>query len=266
MKIAFCSDLHLDHAEKPIKVALAKQIKNSDCDIVVVAGDIAQINHLENELAYFTRRCEKICYIVAGNHEYYTSSMYDTDLLMQSLNSRYKYIKYLPSIGIQELTKDTCLIGWNSMYDCLYGRFSGGRYTFELADFTYIDELKHLTRNQIQGFVVSLGNMLAKHIREVLTTAFSKYKNVIAVTHVPPFPEVCLFNGGPSEIEALPFFCNKQMGDVLLDIMGEYKDNNLTLLAGHTHSYAEKQVYDNFKVIVASARYGSPKVFSYIDV
>jgi hypothetical protein len=152
------------------------------------------------------------------------------------------------------------------MYDCLYGKFSGGRYTFELADFSYIDELKHLTRNQIQGFMVNLGNMLANNIKDVLSKAFLKYKNVIMVTHVPPFPEVCLFNNGPSEIEALPFFCNKQMGDVLLDVMEEHKDNNLTLLCGHTHSAAEKQIYDNFKVTVAWARYSNPKVFSYLEI
>jgi hypothetical protein len=203
---------------------------------------------------------------INGNHDFYGSSIFETQELARSLTDRTEYIKYLPYVGIQELTQDTCLIGWDSMYDCQHGKFIGGKYNFELADFCYINEIKRLSRMEIQYFMIGLGKTLANHIKDILPKAFSKYKNVIAVTHVPPFPEVCLYNGCSSELEALPFFCNKQMGEALLDVMEEHTENNLTLLCGHTHSAAERQINDNFKVIVAGARYGVPKVFSYLDV
>lgn len=266
MKIAFCSDLHLNHTEKSAKVKLAKEIKDSDCDIVVCAGDIAESNSLENELVYLEKWFEKPFYFVLANHDYYGGSFYYTKQIANNISSRFDNIKHLPSIGIVELTKDTCLIGFDSMYDCLHGKCFGGKYDFELLDFCCIGDLRSLNRNNIYDLMVKMGASLAQEIKKELPKAFSKYKNVIAITHVPPFPEVCLYNGGPSQLEALPFFCNKQMGEALLDVMEEHTENNLTLLCGHTHSAAERQINDNFKVIVAGARYGVPKVFSYLDV
>ena len=266
MKIAFCSDLHLNHAEKSVKIALAKEIKKSNCDMVVISGDIAESHNLEFELSYFAKWYLKPTMFILGNHDFYGSSIFETKEIAKDISDRYYYLKYLPYIGIQELTKDTCLVGWDSMYDCKYGKFIGGKCNFELADFYYINEIKRLSRMEIQHFMISLGKELAVHIKDILPKAFSKYKNVIAVTHIPPFPEVCLYNGCSSELEALPFFCNKQMGEALLDVMGEYTENNLTLLCGHTHSSCERMIGDNFKVIVDGAKYGTPKVFSYIDV
>jgi Icc protein len=161
MKIAFCSDWHLNFADKSRKNELANKIIASNCDLVLVAGDIAESNSLENELAYIIKRYEKPTYFVLGNHDYYRGSFVFTKQEAANIAARYQNLHYLPANQIVELNKDSCLIGYDSMYDCLNGRFIGGRYDFEIADFCHIGELKFLSRKDIHNYMVNMGALLA---------------------------------------------------------------------------------------------------------
>lgn len=89
MKIYYGSDLHIDHSS---------YLMNSDIkgDLLILAGDIVSINKLEDSLNYFnaysmndhiidffndiSQKFERIIY-VAGNHEFYGSSLSDISRL-----------------------------------------------------------------------------------------------------------------------------------------------------------------------------------------
>lgn len=103
MKLAYLSDLHLEFGTTGVltdALAIHDSIK-SDADILIVAGDIAEIKHLKRSSSstmYYCREAlesffEGVCnhykhvIYVLGNHEYYHSLFEDVEgLVKESLN------------------------------------------------------------------------------------------------------------------------------------------------------------------------------------
>ena len=100
-----------------------------------------------------------------------------------------------------------------------------------------------------------------KHIISSLIKAYNKgYKNIIALTHVPPFLQSSLYNNKPSNDTWAPFFTNKDLGDNLLKFAYEHKDCKITVLCGHTHHRALYQPLNNLVVKTGDAEYHHPKI------
>lgn len=66
MKIAFCSDLHLDHHNHDIDL-------KSDADILILIGDIVEYNNYPLYKYWFEKVSKQYdhIYYILGNHEYY---------------------------------------------------------------------------------------------------------------------------------------------------------------------------------------------------
>ncbi|MBV6625934.1 MAG: metallophosphoesterase [Rivularia sp. (in: Bacteria)] len=96
MKIQLISDLHIDFLPDFGK-SLLNKIKNSEVDILVVAGDLAPINHpaFEKGLIELTSYYP-IVIIVLGNHEYYYSSPQEVERITTYLQ------KLIPNFYILE--------------------------------------------------------------------------------------------------------------------------------------------------------------------
>jgi len=106
----------------------------------------------------------------------------------------------------------------------------------------------------------ALGDEAAAHFRAVLPAAQSRFRHVIALTHVPPFRESCWHEGKVSDDNWLPFFSCKAVGDALVEAMAMAPDRKMTVLCGHTHSGGEVQILPNLRVLTGGARYGQPAV------
>jgi DNA repair exonuclease SbcCD nuclease subunit len=85
MKVAYCSDLHLEF--RPI------ELKNEEnADVLILAGDIYLISRMQYDLDdrfkdfmdNITSEFTHVIY-VAGNHEYYDSSIYDIEKLRNAV-------------------------------------------------------------------------------------------------------------------------------------------------------------------------------------
>jgi predicted phosphodiesterase len=96
MKVAYCSDLHLEF--RPI------ELKNEEnADVLILAGDIYLISRMRYNLDdrfkdfmdNITGEFKHIIY-VAGNHEYYDSSIYDIDKLR-------KAVKIYPNVHVLDI-------------------------------------------------------------------------------------------------------------------------------------------------------------------
>jgi hypothetical protein len=96
--------------------------------------------------------------------------------------------------------------------------------------------------------------------------AIKTIKNVIVLSHVPPFKETHVYNGKISDDYAQPWFTSKLLGDMLLDAARSYPNINFTVLAGHTHGKVEVSRLHNLHVKVAGAKYGSPRLADLIQV
>ena len=86
-----------------------------------------------------------------------------------------------------------------------------------------------------------LGDEAAQFFQEMLPKALAQFQQVYLVTHVPPFREATWYMGGISDDNFLPHFSCKVVGEVLVDIMQQHPDRQLTVLCGHTHSDGRAQ-------------------------
>jgi hypothetical protein len=111
-----------------------------------------------------------------------------------------------------------------------------------------------------------LAQEAADHFAKVLPEAVERYREVLAVTHVPPFREAAWYQGHTSDDNHLPHFACKVVGDVLLEVMRAHPTAKLLVLCGHTHSGGELQVLDNIHVSTGRADYGSPEIQRILTV
>lgn len=100
MKIGVCSDLHLEHGRVN---PLFEEIVNTECDVIVLAGDISSYKDVRNDiLDIHTASGNRPIVMVAGNHEFYGTSRKTFEPILKELSTLY------PSIHI--LCEDTCMI------------------------------------------------------------------------------------------------------------------------------------------------------------
>ncbi len=96
--------------------------------------------------------------------------------------------------------------------------------------------------------------------------ALAQYNKLIVLTHIPPFRESCRHEGEISADDWLPHFACKAVGDVLLEIMENHPDKEMTVLCGHAHSSGVCQILPNLQVKTGGAKYGSPKIQKIIEI
>ena len=146
------------------------------------------------------------------------------------------------------------------------------RSQVQLSDFVLIEELARynkcgfLDKRGLRRAMESLAQEAADHFAKVLPDAVSRYREVIAVTHVPPFREAAWHQGKPSGDDFLPYFASKIVGDVMLGVMRSHPNAKLLVLCGHTHGEGELTVLDNFYVWTGGADYGSPRIQRILTV
>src|SRR5262249_18504561 len=104
------------------------------------------------------------------------------------------------------------------------------------------------------------------HFRRVLPEALHRCRRVIAMTHVPPFPEACWYQGGVSGDAWLPHFACKAVGDVFVEVMMRHPNQELLVLFVHTHSSGETQILPTLKVLTGGAEYGRPRIQGWITL
>jgi hypothetical protein len=165
---------------------------------------------------------------------------------------------------IVQLSETTALIGIDGFAD---GRGGLGRKTsFRINDSIYIRDLCDAA-NQDLLFekMEELGDQSAQALNKGLPPTLEKFDTVFVVTHVPPFPEACKYNGKPNPDDSMPFFCNQVFGEELLKIARRYPSKKIIVLSGHTHDRAF-HVIENIEVHVAGAEYRFPTIEKLFDI
>jgi hypothetical protein len=111
-----------------------------------------------------------------------------------------------------------------------------------------------------------LAQECATHVHDAIKQAVRYHKNIVLLTHVPPFAESALHFGKASDPHAVPFYTNKILGDLLIDAARSYPTVSFTVLCGHTHSYYYGKHAKNLRVFVGKAEYNVPMLANEIDV
>lgn len=261
MRLAWATDIHLDHATESARRKFCLAV-NEQADALVVTGDIAESHILGSALTALATLTERPVYFVLGNHDFDRGSIAGTRRQVDYVVG--EGLVYLSQAGVVELTPNTALVGHDGWADGRLGDLD--RSVVILNDFLLIDELQcwrdshNLDKPALRRMLATLGDEAAEYLRSVLVPAAAKYPHVIVATYVPPFREAAWYQGRPSADDFLPLFACKAMGDVLLEVAQSYPGCQILVLCGHTHGGSELAVQNNLHVMTGRAEYGKPRI------
>lgn len=262
MKLIWCSDIHLNFLREEWKrVDFYTRVKESEGDIVVVSGDIAESHNVAKLVAEMESYVQKPVLFILGNHDFYGSSV---AAVKRSVNR----LAYLPSRDYVLLNASTALLGVDGWGDCRNGDFENSRLT--MSDWLHIEDLKKGYLHGMDKLKVVLqsladkdASLLAKRVKLAIKDGF---KRIIIVTHVPPFEEASLHAGRKSTPDGLPFFSSQILGSTILPIAKKNPGVDFLWLSGHTHSRVEYKACANMVCKVAKAEYYYPQIEEILNV
>ena len=264
MKAAWLTDIHLDHAHPREREDLFRQVAHSGADALLITGDLATADLLLESLGRLGRAFPGPIFYVLGNHDYYGASIAAVRRVVAQVPRQLPRVRWLSAEDAVPLTPRTGLVGHDGWGDGRCGCYATSRV--QMTDFWVIHELTGLSHRARGIRLGQLGDEAAAHLRRVLPGALDRFERVIVVTHVPPFPEACLYEGLVSDDAWLPHFCCRAVGDVLLAEMQARPDREMTVLCGHTHHPAEIRPLPNLLVKVGHADYGYPRIQEMIEL
>lgn len=257
-RIAWLTDIHLEFLEPNERLDFVDHVAESTSDIVLLGGDTGIATNFDSFLQIIERRLACPVYFVLGNHDFYRGSIAEVRAAAERLTKSAPRLRWLPAQGIVQITETTGLIGHDSWADGRLG--NGSASQVELNDYFLIKELAGLPRQRRFMELAKLGDQAAAYFRKLLPQACARFKNIILLTHVPPFREACWHEGKISGNEYLPHFACKAVGEVLASVMREYPACKLTVLCGHTHSSGVANILPNLCVKTGGAEYGRPRL------
>ncbi|MBA3660230.1 MAG: metallophosphoesterase [Gammaproteobacteria bacterium] len=270
MKLAWLTDIHLNFIDQDARQKFYQDIIHSECDGVLISGDIAEAPCVVDILNEMVDYISKPIYFILGNHDYYRGQIQavrDAMLTMMHLQI-HDQLFWLPGAGIQQLNNNTILLGQDGWADGRLGNYQNSRIS--LNDSRMIADLfqeKILGKFHLFEKMQQLADADAILLQNNLIQAISKNpKKIIVLTHVPPFKEACLHNKKISDDDWLPYFSSKVVGDVLMKVAEENPAIEFLVLCGHTHSEAQFQPISNLSVEVGEAEYAKPKIQKIIFV
>lgn len=264
MRVVWATDIHLNFLNAEGRDVFFSSIRDHQPDAVFVTGDIAEAPSLTHLLDDMRQAIQVPLYFVLGNHDFYYGSI-------SQVRSRLKHwcqvqpgLTYLSTSGVVELTPTTVLVGHDGWGDGGYGNYHLS--PVRLSDQELIAEFQDLDREAVLGKLHALGDEAAWYLRERLDEALASYRQVICLTHVPPFKEACWYQGKMGNDDWLPYFACQAVGGVLLRVSRERPDCHITVLCGHTHHAGTVQLRPNLRVITGAAEYGAPCIQESFDL
>jgi predicted phosphohydrolase len=261
MRVAWITDPHFNFLPPLAARAFGQCLtKETDCDSVVLTGDIAESQSLESDAESFAEGLGKPIYFVLGNHDYYGGSIQTTRAIAQRLNGN---LRWLHKTGVVQLNQETALVGHEGWYDAQYGDPLGSKVW--LSDFDLIEDLQLLSRAELVKKLRQLGMEAAQEAHTVVSKALGQHSKILMATHYPPFHDACWHEGSISNKEWLPWFTCKAMGDMLLASAREHPERQILVLCGHTHSPGKVDILSNLSVWTGGSRYGAPKISHVFD-
>jgi predicted phosphohydrolase len=267
-RYAWATDTHLDFLNNNPQAFLnfAESLKQGDPTGIFLTGDISTAKNLVLHLSQIEKVVQRPIYFVLGNHDYYGSGVEAMRKSMKELSNMSQFLRYMPTMPYYGLSPATAVVGHDGWYDACYGDWQNSN--FSMTDWNAIHDFKEVNGNK--ATIVSLARKLAHegvtHVQNGIKQAVRYHRNIIILTHYPPFKESHIYQGKVGDDGAQPWFTSKLMGDMLLDASRVFPNNTFTVLAGHTHGRFSAKIRDNLQVNVGAAEYNAPTVQGLIEV
>lgn len=265
-KYLWYSDTHLNFTFPWTKYSFVEKILSEKPVGLILTGDIACGISLKSILTFLARKLDEIpIYFVLGNHDYYGTSFEYVKNTVKSLYIKYKNLIYLENNDIIELNSNAGMIGADGWYDA---RLGNPIYTIYNFDWIMIDDFRNLKNHQLQlELCRQLADNSASRIKSLLEKALEKYQTIYILNHVPAWPEATRGLGSITEEFWLPYNVNSAMGKVIEETMKDRGNQNVVVLAGHTHIPTLLNVSHNIECIVQGGKYlGVPQSHNHVFI
>ena len=258
MRLAWATDVHLNFVPSQKRFAFYDRIRGGIPDALLLGGDIGEADTVTRLLKEMAATLKIPIYFVLGNHDFYRGSIAEVRRAVLRDTGDSPYLHWLPASGVVELTAATALIGHDSWADGRCGDFF--RSDVMLNDYLLIRELKGLTKQALYAKLNGFGDEAAEFLERRANEALAVRRNVIVLTHVPPFREACWHEGRISDDDWLPHFACRAVGDRLAALMRARPDFGMKVLCGHTHGSGIARILPNLVVSTGGAVYGEPVI------
>lgn len=278
-KFAWCTDIHLDHLHDDASlISFAEGLVATDPASILITGDISTAKNLVYHLSAIERVVQRPVFFVLGNHDYWGGDIDTVRKEMKDVCNMSQFLKYLPLSPYTPVSPTTAIVGHDGWYDAYYGDADKSQFVMndwalirDYVQFSGGGQFMNINRGVAdKAGVISFSRKLAKqgvdHIAAGIKAAVRSYKNIVVLTHYPPFAETHMYQGKIGDVNSQPWYTSRQMGDMLLAAAKAYPNVHFNVLAGHTHGRYDGRILPNLEVHVADAAYGSPGLSGLIDI
>ena len=264
MKIAWCTDIHLDFVDGQGYQQWLDLIQSHHVDALLITGDISIGPRIEQDLRKIATTLNNLpIYFVLGNHDYHHCEIQNLQKQVRNCCREVANLHWLDESDPFRINSHAALIGHSGWGDARNGDFL---QTFvRLSDHRLIQDFIELDRPILQKRLQALGSKAAQHIQSNLHKSCWA-KEIWIMTHVPPFPEAAWHNGEWGTYDWIPDFTCKAIGDVLLEFADQHPNIQLHVRCGHGHSAGSVNMRPNLHVVTGAATYGSPIINDIFNI
>jgi predicted phosphohydrolase len=259
LRATWLTDIHLNFLRPLALKGFYERVRAEQPAVLLVTGDIGEAD----SVVRFVTELAQIApiYFVLGNHDYYRSSIAAVRGAVERLPTE---MTWLPACGPLKITPRTTILGVDGWGDARCGDLAS---KVQLSDWMLIDDFKRGNRVET---LQRLGANEARRLREHLAAAPDS-EHLLVLTHVPPFPEACIYDDAPSDDAWLPWFTCIATGELLLEHARAHPDQQMTVLCGHSHGLGLYQPLPNLTVRTGGwpkgiEGYGNPVVQATLDL
>lgn len=233
-KYIWITDPHINNMFPWQKYSFINKIQNEEKPKgVLISGDVSGGPLLSYDLKLLAKTNIPI-YFVLGNHAFWWSSFDKTHKRVRKLTSKYPNLIWLEDKEIVPLDDEICLIGAEDWYSADVGDSKWLKYTFDwfmIKDFRQMNSMEE----RINAFR-EIADRGVKNIEHKLKKALElDYKTIYILLHYPPFIEATRDEFSTFGKFWLPYNSNIRMGKAIVNIMKDYKNKHVHILAGHSH-------------------------------
>ncbi|HEX5061147.1 MAG TPA: metallophosphoesterase [Kofleriaceae bacterium] len=259
MRATWLTDIHLNFMRPLALKAFYERVRQERPEVLLVTGDIGEAD----SVGRFVGELGAIApvYYVLGNHDYYRSSI-------QAVRDRLP-AGWLPAMQPVRLTERTVMLGIDGWGDARCGDLHS---QIQLSDWQLIDDFAPVRYDRAERIALleDLGTTEAFALGELLARAPAS-DALLVLTHVPPFPEACVYAGAQSEPAWLPWFTCIATGEVLAEYARAHPQKQITVLCGHSHGRSVCRPEPNLEVRTGGwapgeDEYGNPIVQATLEL
>jgi predicted phosphohydrolase len=267
VRATWLTDIHVNFLRPRALAAFHAKVAAETPDLLLVTGDIAEAPTVIPALDALATAAKARAYFVLGNHDYYRASIAG---VRARVAREPVQATYLPAVAPVRLSDDTVMVGVDGWGDARCGDLAS---KVQLSDWDLIAEFapSRYDRPARVELLRQLGAQEAAALADQLARVPAETPRVLVLTHVPPFPEACVYDGKISEPAYLPWFTCIATGEIVLDHARAHPERQLVVLCGHCHGLAEHRPLPNLEVRTGGwpagvDGYGHPVVQATLDV